>query len=91
MLFDAGVQLRKAMAAQTRIQPKASFSESLQSIPQASEFPSKAQFPDHQAGRSRVEYDGVTPLSEFEAPSSDSSPSHRHHVSCDVIILFLTL
>ena len=80
MLFDAGIDLKKAIPAQKHILPKTSVQESSGSSPGVSEFLSKTQFTHHQARRGRVECDGATPWTEHEAPSTDSSPSQRHHV-----------
>ena len=81
MLLDAGVHLKKAVTVHKHIQPAISLRESSGSSPGVSEFPSRPQFSNHKAGHNiRVEYDGATPWTEHEAPSTDSSLSHGRHV-----------
>ena len=80
MLLDAGIDLKKVIPARKHILSKTSVQESSGSSPGVSEFLSKTQFADHQARGGRVECDGATPLTEHEAPSTDSSPSQRPHV-----------
>ena len=78
--FDTGVHLKKAITVHKHIQPAISLRESSGSGPGVSEFPSKPQFSNHKARHRRVEYDGTTPWTEHEAPSTDSSLSRGRHV-----------